>query len=41
MIHVGSKMCLQLGLNKEEGLVIATCNGHIEQQWDLEAVPWK
>ncbi|XP_012252918.2 polypeptide N-acetylgalactosaminyltransferase 3 isoform X2 [Athalia rosae] len=41
MVHIGSKMCLQPAAKKEEGLVISTCNANVEQQWDLEAVPWK
>ncbi|XP_046753760.1 polypeptide N-acetylgalactosaminyltransferase 3-like isoform X2 [Diprion similis] len=41
LIHLGSKMCLQLGLKKSDGLVIATCNRSAGQQWELEAVPWK
>ncbi|XP_046435506.1 polypeptide N-acetylgalactosaminyltransferase 1-like isoform X1 [Neodiprion fabricii] len=41
LVHLGSKMCLQLSLKKSDGLVIATCNRSAEQQWELEAVPWK
>lgn len=41
ILHVSSKMCLQYMADKKEGLVIADCNGNIEQQWSLESVPWK
>ncbi|KAK0097445.1 hypothetical protein PV326_001785 [Microctonus aethiopoides] len=41
LVHTSSGMCLHVGLGSNEGPVIATCNGYIEQQWKLETVPWK
>lgn len=41
LLHTSSEMCLQYMADTKEGLVIADCNGNIEQQWSLESVPWK
>ncbi|KAF7382872.1 polypeptide N-acetylgalactosaminyltransferase 3-like isoform X1 [Vespula maculifrons] len=41
ILHTMSKLCLQYVANRKEGLVIADCNGNIEQQWLLESVSWK
>lgn len=39
--HLASGMCLQISSNVDEGPVIAACNRNVEQQWILEAIPWK
>ncbi|XP_035736590.1 polypeptide N-acetylgalactosaminyltransferase 3-like isoform X1 [Vespa mandarinia] len=41
ILHKSSEMCLQYVADTKEGLVIADCNGNVEQQWSLESVPWK
>jgi hypothetical protein len=43
MKHVPSGMCLALPKagGTDESLVLQACTGHISQQWQLEAVPWK
>ncbi|XP_015113892.1 polypeptide N-acetylgalactosaminyltransferase 13 [Diachasma alloeum] len=41
LVHTSSGMCLHVNPESEEGPVIATCNGNIEQQWKLESIAWK
>jgi Ricin-type beta-trefoil lectin domain. len=43
MQHISSGMCLSLPTSNgaDGSLVLQACTQHVNQQWQLESVPWK